>query len=86
MVFFCGCGGGLVVGGCAFVVGGDNVCGYWGVLALMMDFRKFMLPSPPELAHCASPPPRQERYEKIHLLTNPLSDFLEDQLKSDIIG
>ena len=57
--YFCGCGGGLVVGGgilvvgCgALVVGGGSVCGDLGVLALVMDFREVMLTSPPELAHC----------------------------------
>jgi hypothetical protein len=28
----------------------------WGVFALVMDFSEVMLTSPPELAHCASPP------------------------------
>ena len=41
----------MVCGG-ALVVGGGSVCGDWGLLALMMVFRKVMLTSPPELAHC----------------------------------
>ena len=40
-----------MVGGGALRVGGGNVCGDWGVLALVMDFREVMLTSPPELAH-----------------------------------
>jgi len=44
-----------VVGGGALGVGGGSVCGDWGVLALVMDFREVMLTSPPELAHCAPP-------------------------------
>ena len=39
------------------MVGGGSVCGDWGVLALVMDFREVMLTSLPELAHCAPPPP-----------------------------
>ena len=54
--YFCGCGGGLVDSGGALVVGGGSVCGDWGLLALVMDFREVMLTSPPELAHYASPP------------------------------
>ena len=53
--YFCGYGGGEVVGCAALVVGGGNVCGDWGVLALVLDFREVMLTSHPELAHCASP-------------------------------
>ena len=34
------------------MVGGGIVCGDWGVLALVLDFREVMLTSPPELAHC----------------------------------
>ena len=49
---FCGCGGGLLVGGGTLGVGGGSVCSGWGVLALMMDFREVMLTSPLELAHC----------------------------------
>ena len=41
-----------MVGGGALVVGGGSVCSDWGVLALVIDFREFMLTSPPELAHC----------------------------------
>ena len=54
---FCGCGGGLLVGGGTLGVGGASVCSGWGVLALMMDFREVMLTSPLELAHCAPPSP-----------------------------
>ena len=35
-----------MVGGGALGVGGGSVCGYWGVLALVMDFREVMLTSP----------------------------------------
>ena len=35
------------------MVGDGNVCGDWGVLALLLDFREVMLTSPPELAQCA---------------------------------
>jgi hypothetical protein len=51
MVNFCdGCfhGGGKVVGG-------GSGCGDGRVLALMVDFRKVMITSSPELAHCAPP-------------------------------
>ena len=41
-----------MVGGGALGVGVGNVCGDWGVLALVMDFREVMVTSPPELAHC----------------------------------
>ena len=43
--YFCGCGGGLVVGGGALVVGGGSICGDLGALALVMDFREVMLTS-----------------------------------------
>ena len=62
--YFCGCGSGFVVGGGELVVGGGplvvgcgSVCGDWGVLTLVMDFREVMLTSPPELAHCPPPLP-----------------------------
>ena len=48
------------------MVGGDNVCGDWGVLALVLDFREVMLTSPPELAHCGGPP--SESVQKSTLL------------------
>ena len=35
-----------MVGGGALGVGGGGVCGGWGVLALVMDFREVMLTSP----------------------------------------
>ena len=55
---FCVGVGGLVVGGSALVFGGGSFfCGDWGVFALVMDVKRVMLTSPPELAHCASPPP-----------------------------
>ena len=38
------------------MVGGGILCGDWGVLALVLDFREVMLTSPPELAHFAPPP------------------------------
>ena len=41
--YFCGCGGGLLVGGGALGVDGGSVCGDWGVLALVLDFRQVML-------------------------------------------
>ena len=34
------------------MVGGDIFCGYWGVNALVMDFKEVMQTSPTELAHC----------------------------------
>ena len=54
--YFWGCGGGLVVGVRVLGVGGGRICGDWGVLALVLDFRQVMLTSPPELAHCAPLP------------------------------
>ena len=59
--YFCGCGSGLVIVGGALVVGGGRVCselggGGGGLFAMVMDFIKVMLTSPPELAHCAPPP------------------------------
>ena len=33
---FCGCGGGLLVGGGILGVGGGSVCSDWGVLAVVM--------------------------------------------------
>ena len=34
--------------------------GDWGVFVLVMAFKEVMLTSPPELAHCAPPPPPTE--------------------------
>ena len=34
------------------MVGGGIVCGDWGLLALVIDFREVLLTSHPELAHC----------------------------------
>ena len=33
------------------VFGCGSVCGDWGLLALVMDFKEIMLTSPPELSH-----------------------------------
>ena len=48
-----------MVGGSALVFGGGSfLFGDWGVFVLVMDVKKIMLTSPPELVHCAfSPPP-----------------------------
>ena len=59
MVVFCGFGSGLVVGGGALVISGGSVWDQIGVFALVMDLREVMPTSPPELAHCASPPPKK---------------------------
>ena len=73
--YFCGCGGGLVVGGGVLGVGGGSICGDWGVLALVMDFREVMLTSPPELAHCAPPPYfRQSKVEEEKKLLKLISE------------
>ena len=47
----------LRIGSGALVVGGGIICGDWGVLALVLDFKQVILTSSPELAHCGAPPP-----------------------------
>ena len=53
------------------MVGASSFCGYWGVFALVMDFKEFMLTSPSELAHCAPPSSNPATYKK-----NTLNFFL----------
>ena len=54
MVFFCGGGGGLDIGGGALLVGGCSVCDDLGGVS---TGEEVMLASPPELAHYAPAPP-----------------------------